>query len=381
MSTHQIVIIGASFAGLSAAHLLLKTVLPQIADKKFKVILVAPNEELFWKIGAPRVIVDPNSLPLDKALIPFAPAFKHYNPEQYEIVKAYATSIDPSSKTVHTSTSAAIHYDSLIIASGTDFASPIWTVTDGSEPLKAALKEIHEKLPSAETVLVAGGGPAGVETAGELGELYAKKKDMTILSGTSQLLNSLNNKKVGADAESRLKRLGFKVVNDNVKVLQHTKADGKDVLKLSNGETKTVDLYIDATGDKPNTKFVPQEWLDERNKVKVDPHTLRLDVPGVTGVYGFGSVGSYSNGAAFDVKFALPALQETLRSDLSGTAPAPRTNKIYKKMATDMMMVPIGPQQGVGVVFGWKVPSFLVKMAKSKDFMIGQAIKTVEGTG
>jgi hypothetical protein len=50
-------------------------------------------------------------------------------------------------------------------------------------------------------------------------------------------------------------------------------------------------------------------------------------------------------------------------------------------MATDMMMVPIGPQQGVGVVFGWKVPSFLVKMAKSKDFMIGQAIKTVEGTG
>lgn len=45
-----------------------------------------------------------------------------------------------------------------------------------------------------------------------------------------------------------------------------------------------------------------------------------------------------------------------------------------------MQFVPIGSQGGVGVVFGWKVPSFLVKMAKSKDFMIGQALKTIEGT-
>ena len=58
----------------------------------------------------------------------------------------------------------------------------------------------------------------------------------------------------------------------------------------------------------------------------------------------------------------------------------PRTAKVYKKITSDMQFVPIGSQGGVGIAFGWKLPSFMVKMVKSKDFMIGNAVKTVEGT-
>lgn len=399
MSVHQIVIIGASFGGIGVAQGLLKTVLPQLSQtgKHYKVVQIAPNDEFFWKIGAPRVIANPEALPLSKALIPIAPHFKNYKPDEYEFIKAYVTSIDPSSRTVHTSTSAAIHYDSLIIASGTNFESPLWSVADGSESLKAALNELHQKLPSAQTILVAGGGAAGVETAGELGETYGKKKDITILSGSTSLLPRLQNKKAAPDAQSRLEKMGVKVIH-NLRVTSHTKENGKEVLKLSNGETRTVDIFIDATGDRPNSKFVPQEWLDDRQRVKTDPHTLRLDVPGVTGVYCYGSVGSYSDGSVVDIKFAKGPLLETLKSDLQGQgksnstllveapitngvlAPGPRTKNIYKKIQSDMQFVPVGSQGGVGVVFGYKVPSFMVKMAKAKDFMIGNAVKTVEGT-
>lgn len=363
-------------------------------------IQIAPNEEFFWKIGAPRVIANPDALPLEKALIPIAPHFKNYSPEQYEFIKAYVTSIDPSSRTVHTSTSAAVHYDSLVIASGTNFSTAIWTVSDGAETLKAALSDIHARLPSAQSILIAGGGAAGVETAGELGEVYGKKKDMTLLSGATRLLPRLHNKNMGLDAQTRLEKLGVKVINDGIRVIEHSRQDGKEVLKLSNGETRTVDVYIEATGDRPNSKFVPQDWLDDKQRVKTDPATLRLDVPGVTGVYCIGSVASYSDGSVMDVKFAKGALLETIKLDLQGhgmlsqplirlltskvtnkdSAPGPRTKNVYKKITKDMQFVPIGSQQGVGVAFGWKLPSFLVKMAKSKDFMIGQAVKTVEGT-
>lgn len=397
MSDHQIVIIGASFAGLTAAHGLLKTVLPTISGKKFKVVQISPSNDFFWKIGAPRLIANPASLPLEKALIPIASGFQQYKPEQYEFVKAYVTSIDASSNTVHTSTSVAIRYDSLVIASGTSFGSPIWSVSDGSESLKTALADLHQRIPNAESILIAGGGAAGVETAGELGELYGKKKEITILSGTTNLLARLQNQKIGHDAASRLQKMGVKVINDSVRVVEHTKANGKDVLKLSNGETKTVDVYIEATGDKPNTKFVPQEWLNENQQVKADPQTLRLDVPGVSNVYVYGAVGSYSNGSVVDVQFAKGAVLESLRSDLSGTGkskmkcgpirvtnnntePGPRTKNVYKKITSDMMFVPIGPTQGVGAAFGWALPSFIIKFAKSKDFMIGRAMKTVEGT-
>jgi len=397
MSDHQIVIIGASFAGLTAAHGLLKTVLPTISGKKFKVVQIAPNDEFFWKIGAPRLIANPSSLPFEKALLPIASAFQQYGPEQYEFIKAYVTSIDASTKTVHTSTSTAVRYDSLVIASGTSFATPIWSVSDGTEATKNAIADLHQRLPAAESILIAGGGAAGVETTGELGELYGTKKEITLLSGTTNLLASLQNQKIGQNAASRLQKQGVKVIHDSVRVVEHTKANGKDVLKLSNGETKTVDVYIEATGDKPNTKFVPQEWLNEKQKVKADPQTLRLDVPGVTDVYVYGSVGSYSNGSVVDVNFAKGAVLESIRSDLSGTgkleiqynadkatnsntAPGPRTKNVYKKIASDMMFVPIGPNQGVGVAFGWGVPSFIVKFAKGKDFMIGKALATVQGT-
>ncbi|EXJ62934.1 hypothetical protein A1O7_03378 [Cladophialophora yegresii CBS 114405] len=381
MSTHTVVIIGASFGGLAVAHGLLKSVFPQLPNGKesYKVVQIAPNEEFFWKIGAPRVIGNPNSLPLEKALIPIAPGFKAYSPEQYQFIKAYATAIDSSTKTVQTSSNDAIHYDSLVIASGTTFATHLWTITDGSEPLKQAIHEIHQKLPDAQTILIAGGGAAGVETAGELGEVYGNKKDITLLSGSTGLLTRLHNKKMGAEAQQRLEKMGVKVIHDNLRVTEHTTENGKEVLKLSNGETKTVDVYIEATGDKPNSKFVPQEWLDDKQRVKTDPHTLRLDVPGVTGVYVIGTVGSYSDGSVVDVKFATPAILESIKLDLQGKG-GPRTNKIYKKIQSDMQFVPIGSQGGVGIAFGWKLPSFLVKMAKAKDFMIGNAVKTVEGT-
>ena len=51
-----------------------------------------------------------------------------------------------------------------------------------------------------------------------------------------------------------------------------------------------------------------------------------------------------------------------------------------KKVASYMKFVPIGPSQGVGIVFGWKLPSFAAKIIKSKDFMIVNVPKYIEGT-
>ncbi|RMZ86092.1 hypothetical protein DV737_g106, partial [Chaetothyriales sp. CBS 132003] len=382
MSTHSIVIIGGSFAGLTVASNLLRDIIPTLpTTTTYKVTVINPAEEFYWKIGAPRTIANPDALPLSKALLPIKPHFSKYTDEQFELIVAYAQSIDPVAKTVSLSTDKSVHYDTLVISSGTGFAANLWSTTGGTEALKTALEEIHEQLKTAETIVVAGGGAAGVETAGELGERFTgKNKKITLYSGSSQLLNRLNNKRVGADAEARLNKLGVDVVH-NVQVTEHKREGDKTLLTLSDGSPATaVDVYIEATGDKPNTSFVPADWLTEHGLVKTDTHTLRLDVPGVTNVYVYGSVASYSTGGIADVLFAKKPVLETLRNDLSGGEPGPRTKNIYKKITSDIQFVPIGSQQGVGVVFGWKVPSFFVKMLKSKDFMIGNAVKYIEGT-
>lgn len=48
-------------------------------------------------------------------------------------------------------------------------------------------------------------------------------------------------------------------------------------------------------------------------------------------------------------------------------------------MKGEIQIVPVGSTQGVGTAFGWGLPSFMVKMVKAKDFMIGQAPKLIEG--
>lgn len=396
-NVHNVVIIGASFGGIPVAHELLKNVFPALGGKQaYKVILISPSAHFFWKIGSPRTIVNPAALPLEKVLLPIADGFKNYSAEQYEFLQAYVESIDASTKTVTTSTQATIHYDSLVIASGTKFSTPIWSTTDGTEALTRSIKEIQDKLPEAKSVVVAGGGAAGVETTGELGDTYGGKKEITFLTGQAQPLARLANPNVGKDAQGRLEKMGVKVVN-NVRATSAKKtASGQTELVLNNGETMMVDVYIEATGDKPNNKFVPKAWLNEKGYVLTDGQTLRLQVPGVTGVYCIGSVASFSDGSVLDTKFSLPAIVESIKLDLQGQGwycssvnraqltvpePGPRTKKIYKKLQSDMQFVPIGKTQGVGVVFGYKIPSFMVKMAKSKDFMIGNAPKLVQGTG
>lgn len=46
-----------------------------------------------------------------------------------------------------------------------------------------------------------------------------------------------------------------------------------------------------------------------------------------------------------------------------------------------MKCIPIGSRQGVGAVFGFKVPSIVVRIAKARNFWIGMAVKSVDGTG
>ena len=317
--SHSIVIIGGSFAGLTVASNLLRDIIPSLPQTTtYKVTVINPSEEFYWKIGAPRTIANPDSLPLSKTLLPIKPHFSKYTPEQFELIVAYAQSIEPTTHTISLSTGAAVKYDTLVISSGTGFPSNLWSTTPGTDALKNALDEIHAKLPSAESIIVAGGGPAGVETTGELGERFGPgKKNITLLSGGTQLLNRLSNKKVGADAEARLKKMGVEVVH-NLQVKSHRSEGGKEVLEMSDGTSKTVDVYIEAIGDKPNSSFVPKEWLNENGQVKTDPQTLRLAVPGATGVYSYGTVASYSDGSIADVMFAKKPVLESLKLDLSG---------------------------------------------------------------
>ena len=273
--------------------------------------------------------------------------------------------------------SSKLHFDTLVIATGSKGPNPLYSLHGSHTPTLKAYKDVHTRLPSAQTVLVVGGGSAGTETAGELGHLHGERtadpKDITILSGTERLLPALRPA-IGKRAEEMLMEMGVKTQH-NVGLMNTKKlVEGGEEVTLSDGSKRTVDLLLVTTGRYPATSFLPSSLVDDKQRVIVDAY---MRIPSVTGAYAVGDLASNSPGGVLTVMSQAPATFGNIIAELSGKGLGKEWKPVTEK---EMQIVPVGPQGGVGAVFGWWLPSFGVKMIKSKDFMFPKALKTVMGT-
>ncbi|MCJ1251502.1 hypothetical protein MMC30_008736 [Trapelia coarctata] len=385
---HEFVILGGHFSGLSVAHYLLRHTIPFLSKLDssitYHVTIVTPNTHFYWKVGVPRAMVGPDLIPLSDMFVPIADGFKEYSSDRYSFVQGSAVGLEPEKKTVNVELvsggTRTMNYSTLIVATGTTASTALWSIIGSHENSINALKEMHKALPSAKTILIAGGGPAGTETCGEIASHFPKAK-IAHLSGSSRLLERLLPS-TSKDAESRLVKLGVEVVH-NIRVTASTKKqDGTTELKLSDGSTRTVDVFIESTGGKLNTGFLPPSWLNQKGQLLTNDKTLRPTAPGTEGVYAAGDAGSYSSGGILDIKNSVVPLCSTIAIDLaakisSGKSAQPKQQEF--KPWKDTQIVPIGPKGGVGQLFGWRIPSLMVWGIKGRTYMIDQMPGFVKG--
>jgi len=399
----NILILGASFAGLSAAHYFLKHILPSLpkTGASYHVYLVNPSTQFFWRPAAPRGLVQESLMPNSKMFLSIPDGFKQYSQEVFTFVQGTATTMDPARRTVTisfpNSSQQTILYHALIIATGTKAPSAVLALHTTSELTQSALEAMRKRLPSAKNIVIAGGGPAGVETAGEIGQFLngiagwfssrpAKPKaKITLVTSDKKLLPALRPT-LAKQAETYLNKVGVDVIyNTRVESVQPEGAGesaatittpGREPTRihLSNGELLEADIYIPATGVKPNTAFVPRELLNERGYVQTNGTTLRVDAAGPR-VYALGDVGSYTRGGIMDIYDAVPVCLTNVQRDLRAFAEAqregvkpPGQDRPYKPNLKETQLVPVGRSKGVGAVFGWKLPSLMVYMIKGRDY-------------
>lgn len=191
--------------------------------------------------------------------------------------------------------------------------------------------------------------------------------------------------------------MGVKVIH-NVKTIDAKKEGTKYTVTLSDGSKKTVDLYIDATGGKANSAFLPTEWLDKTGRVVTKDEYFRVrggpsggtSSPAFT--YALGDIVAGSNNTIFDLDAMIPTVCSALTVDIAAQInPEHRPSKpgllsslfgslfgsgspaIYLKEfkpIKDTMILPLGLQGGVSILFGWMTPNFFTKMAKGKSYLI-----------
>ena len=88
----------------------------------------------------------------------------------------------------------------------------------------------------------------------------------------------------------------------NLRVAASTKTedDTKTTLEFHDGSSRTIDIYLAASGGTPNPAFLPTSWLDiATTKVVTDEQTIRA-TKAPAGVYAIGDVALYSKGSVMD---------------------------------------------------------------------------------
>lgn len=385
--TRNIVVLGASFGGLSAAHYLAKHTLPQLRrskDAKYVLHLVDPSTHFWWHIAAPRQMISVKEIKTSESFVPIMDGFKQYSNLKDSIVFHHgeAAGLDIDARTVsiktHEGGRETLEYYALVIATGIRSSTPLTTFQGDYTISLKALEEMNQKLPSAKEIVVGGGGPVGVETAGELGSHFKGKAKVTLIAGSDKLLPVLQKSR-SDKAQKLLEKVGVIVkYNTKVKEAEQT-SNGKTIVKLDNGQTMTADVYIPAAGVLPNTSFLPANLKQSNGYVKTNKQTLRVDEAGPR-VYAVGDVAGVDKGGVLNLFNSLPVAGANLSHDLLSEAKVGNVaEKKYHFKDPETQIVPIGMKTGVGAFNGWSMPGFAISMIKGKDYMLNTMPDITQG--
>jgi NADH dehydrogenase FAD-containing subunit len=359
----QVVIIGGSYAGTKVAHQILKQV------PNAKVTLIDPSDVFYYNIAAPRIIAKPKQARVDQYLIPIMDKFKQYPATRFTFVQDYAKEVDTSAKVVKLESGKEVSYDYLVVASGSTTPG---TVGQEAIPFKTTgsdigkkVEEAQKRVAAADSIVIVGAGPVGVESAGEIAQAYPRAK-VTLISSHAQVLPNLKAS-AAKSAHTSLENLGVKIIL-SARVNETTHENGKSTVHLDNGKTLEAALVISAAGNIANTSFMPSSSLDAEGWIKVD-RNMRVSSISDGSVYALGDATHYKQRYYLKINDQIPVVANNLKNAITKTG-SPKTYDASDKL---MVFVPIGSKTGTGQIGSFVPFSFMVAMVKGKDYFMSKA--------
>jgi apoptosis-inducing factor 2 len=378
----KVVILGAGWAGLPLAHKLLKYTLPKAKDG-LKVFLVSPNSHFYWNLAAVRGVI-PGAIPDEQLFLPIEPGFAQYSAENFEFILGKVERLDPERNTIEVArndkTQRSLSYDQLVIATGSQIRSKLpFKLIGTHEETLAALHSLQKQIDVAKSIVVAGAGPTGVETTGELAAAYREEKDITLIIGGERALQASHVlPSVSQTVERDLQKLGVNLVrNTQVKSVQTNVKEEDTVaqttITLSNGSTLVTDLYLPLFGVQVNTSFVPASLLDSTGNLILDK---AMRVVGTKNVWGIGDVGNLEAKQVTVTDTQIIHLSTALDSVLTG---AGGQISEYKPSRKTMVFITMGKKYATGQIGGWKLWGWIVSYVKGRMLFVDTAQGYVSG--
>lgn len=187
----------------------------------------------------------------------------------------------PTSREVELEDGSRIGYHRLVIATGSHLYAPVeghdlpgvydFKSLSAAESLVARVRAL-----GGGHALVVGAGFIGVEVALLLRELDV---EVSLVEMLDRVMPRTLDEETAAVVRAEMERRGIEVRLDT-KAEAFVGADRAEALRLSSGEVLEADVFVAATGVKPNVDFLQGSGLDLGWGVRVNDH-LQTDLPGV----------------------------------------------------------------------------------------------------
>ena len=369
MSQKNVLVIGGGAAGHQIAY--------QLRDAA-AVTLVDPKTYLEVPMAVPRLLVEPGKLPAQMRYDSFLGNAAHMQGEVSALTGHSARVV------LEGGVERTVSFDYAVIATGSTYMDPLIKAQAKTEPARAAeIFAMNAKLRAARSVVVAGGGPVGVETAAELREAFPDLK-VTLVHGGAKLLERAPSHFPRWAEETLRKRNVDIVLNDMVTVPSAGEQPTGGKVRTQSGRILPGDVVIWAGGVKPVTGFVAAAWpnvVDANGLLKVDQN-LRLE--GHPTIFVAGDVTNLPEGRlAIIGGLHAKSVAANLKTLLAAQDPAAAKLKPYKpsppgKGMGKMMIVTLGRNDGLtSLPFGQFRAAFLARQIKSRDMLVKMMRKGV----
>ncbi|KAM7272556.1 hypothetical protein ACFE04_027219 [Oxalis oulophora] len=263
MEGKRVVVVGGGAGGSHAAVFL---------QNNFDLTLVDPKEyfEILW--AELRAMVEPS----------FSKRSVFYHKDYLTKGRLVASAaVDITETEVHTADGTIIPFDFCVIATGHSYNLP-----HNREERVKLFEADNEKIKAADSILIVGGGPTGVELAAEIVVDYPGKKVTLVHRGTR--LMDFVKPKASRKALSWLQSKGVDVkLNQSVNL--DSPKDGTYV--TSNGESIKADCHFLCIGKPSGSAWLKEtilkDKLNDRGMLMVDAN---LRVKGHRNIFGIGDI-------------------------------------------------------------------------------------------
>ncbi|KAL7107917.1 hypothetical protein ACP275_06G083500 [Erythranthe tilingii] len=280
------------------------------------------------------------------------------------IVTSDATSITETE--VVTAQGRVIAYDYLVIATG-HVSSGAFSKTEKLSYYKTE----QEKIKSADSILIVGGGPTGVELAAEIIVDFPDKK-VTLVHRGSRLMEFIG--------EKASKKAFDWLTSKKVEVIMEQSVDltsaSNGVYETSGGEKITADCHFLCTGSRTGSSWLKEtflgESLDIHGRLMVD---AKLRVKGYSNIFAIGDITDIpeiKQGYLAQAHASLAA--KNLKLLIKGES----ERKMYSyKAGPAMAVVSLGRREGLAQIKCLTIVGRIPGILKSGDLFVGKTRKAL----